>query len=598
MKYNRKASVFIFLLAFSHQILSQSVTIDTVFISATALEKQVLNFEKLDSPMMNAIDLAGFRSLSVQSNGPAGLTTISNRGMASRHTAVLYAGLPVNGATTGVYDIGLIPFQYFNACMLFQEGLNGQAGNHSLGGGLLLKPSFEHQNNVSASMRYTSAKDKQLNLSSSWSGRNWYLNSGYEWILKLNQFQFLNNGVKTVTESPQLEGFNANLDGHFFLPNSTSLKVSSWLQHFDRDVAAPYYRLNGQKQEDYNQRYVIEAKHFFAQQEAGIKLAFFNERILFTAPGINSSANTKVIIIEPTFVVAQRLFLKSTFKSELVNANFFQGNKNRETLSFSALRSWHLWGGITNILLAQQWTDGKIMPLVAEIRAQIQGWKISMIRNYNLPGFNDLYWPSGGNENLSMEKSLQFNGGYTWNTIPHLTLGGETYSYVIHNFIQWTPDGIGLWRPSNTRKVWSRGVEFKANFQKLWQKIRISFGMQYAFTKATILEDKYAASIGRQMIYIPEHKGSFEVNFYVLNLHLGATLLGMGRRYDSTDNFTSLDPYVTANGIFGFEKKFKFIDLFCRLEYVNFLDTDFAFVRSFPMPLHQLNYQMTLKYKL
>ncbi|MBK7223586.1 MAG: TonB-dependent receptor plug domain-containing protein [Saprospiraceae bacterium] len=65
-----------------------------------------------DTSTLQLITWLRLPGLSINSIGSSGLSTLSNRGMSSRHTAILYEGVPLNGLTTGVFDVSLLPIHF------------------------------------------------------------------------------------------------------------------------------------------------------------------------------------------------------------------------------------------------------------------------------------------------------------------------------------------------------------------------------------------------------------------------------------------------------------------------------------------------------
>ena len=104
---------------------AQSLTVqaDTVYVVASRdwpFTRQVAN---IDSNLSAPHQWMAIPAISLNAVSINGLATLSNRGMSSRHTAVLFEGIPVNGITTGVYDASLIPISYFNSNKLLKDGL-------------------------------------------------------------------------------------------------------------------------------------------------------------------------------------------------------------------------------------------------------------------------------------------------------------------------------------------------------------------------------------------------------------------------------------------------------------------------------------------
>ena len=124
------------------------------------------------------------------------------------------------------------------------------------------------------------------------------------------------------------------------------------------------------------------------------------------------------------------------------------------------------------------------------------------------------YWNTLGNPNLKPE--------YSWNSelgisLPFLlkkyslktTLTG--FCNLINDWILWSPNTAGLWRPSNIEQVWARGLEVNIQGKIKWKKWQLKTGLNYAFTKSTRTQGSEQSTIGKQLIYTPEHNANAQV---------------------------------------------------------------------------------------
>lgn len=535
-------------------------------------------------------------ALSVNALGSSGLTTLSNRGMSSRHTAILFEGLPINGITTGVVDVSILPKHFFNQALLFKEGLSSYAGNQTMGGALSLQHRQKAENEYASSVQFTSTRN--LTLSQLWQASvgkaSWSV--GWERTRDQNQQDYSKDGkLKT---SPPFVKFGNNVNGELTLDlgKNHRLTFKSWWQDFEREIPGPFYLPVNQFQQDKNWRSVLSHNWQKANWQLVSSLGYFNESINYQSPGIDSRAKTMLINANATALYKQRWQLALTMRTENAKANFYGQNRSRSSMLLSVTRKWKLQHGWINVAMAPHLVNGKWMPLHADLRIDWKGFQLAAIRNYNLPGFNDLYWPSGGNPNLKTEKSFQLSANQLWQPNHELQIKTALFSYHVSDLIQWIPANNNLWTPVNRKKVWSRGGELNLEYRPNWLPFSTLLAANYGFTKATNMDESAGTSQGKQLIYVPLHKAGWMIKSEYSVFHFSANLLYLGKRFDTTDNFLSLPPAWITHANVGAKFKFNKWQMVLDYRIENPGQAQYELVRSFPMPLRYHTFFIQLKY--
>lgn len=549
-----------------------------------------------DSSGLHLFTLLQLPGLSINSIGSSGLSTLSNRGMASRHTAILYEGVPINGLTTGVFDVSLLPTHYFNRSLLYKEGLSSFTGNQAMGGALSLNHQPSGRNELVSSAQYTSTQN--LTLHQLWNGAfnkvRWTL--GWERTHHLNQQQFYKD--LTIMTSPSFLRRGHNINGEVDMELGKNHKISAkvWWQNFDREIPGPFYLRVDQFQQDKNLRSAFTHSWHKASWQLNSRFVYFNETLNYQSPGVDSRAKTSLLNIKTTAIFKKIWQLAIALQSENVTANFYTQSRNRSSMLLSMTRNWKLQHGWIHLSVAPHLVNNKWMPLHADLRVDYRSFQFIAIRNYNLPGFNDLYWPSGGNPKLKTEKSFQLSAHQLWHASAALQLKTTLYSYHINDFIQWVPTGNNTWTPLNRKKIWSRGAEINLGYRPDWLPFLSTFNAHYSFTKATNLDEASGTSRGKQLIYVPLHKAglSFKSNFSFL--HLDADLIYLGKRFDTTDNFLSLPPAWITGATLGVNVNIKQVQMTLDYRIENPIRAQYELVRSFPMPLRYHTIFLQFKY--
>lgn len=202
--------------------------------------------------------------------------------------------------------------------------------------------------------------------------------------------------------------------------------------------------------------------------------------------------------------------------------------------------------------------------------------------SHRLPAFNELYYFNFGNSDLQPEEAEQIEAGY-WGRfsapIPfNLKIGAfatRTQNKIVSvpvNPVRWTTIALG-----NTR---SRGATFTA-------EVFPANGCS-AYANFTWLQTRdFSITDGAQLPYTPNAILAFGANYNRSGWRFGAHATNVSDRYASlqNDSFNQLPGYflldVYAGKIFDFGKSWKY-----ELEAAaqNLTDTNYAVIRSFPMP--------------
>jgi outer membrane receptor protein involved in Fe transport len=147
--------------------------------------------------------------------------------------------------------------------------------------------------------------------------------------------------------------------------------------------------------------------------------------------------------------------------------------------------------------------------------------KLNYGKAFRAPTFNDLYWPSGGNEDLEPEKGESIETGFSF-TGKKISSQLFIFHRKVKNMISWQPLGEnGMWQPFNMDRFKSSGVELELDY-------RVSEGLDcavsYSYNKGEeikndlIYDDYFSGEkrfeeFKRRARFLPE-------NVYNLNLNL------------------------------------------------------------------------------
>jgi len=575
---------------------SLEVHADTVYVVASRDLPFTRQAASIDSNLSTPYQWMAIPAISFNAVSINGLATLSNRGMSSRHTAILFEGIPVNGITTGVYDASLLPVSYFNANKLLKDGLAATFGDHTMGGGLLLSHKSSPGNRIDAGFFTSSLNNTTAMFSIHRNSTKLSWNLAWEENNHQNFISFQQNGKILKSDAFVKKGRNINAGLSLPLTANQTLTASAWLQDFNRAIPGPYFVDLNQSQWDQNLRFSLVHSILSKDLKVKSQLAYFDETLQYTGSGVNSRAHSNLLQCVSTADWKNRWILAVTFRNEKVDANFYTSQKQRNTLMLSVGRKWQMLGSRWQALISPHFINGSTSPVNAELRWEGTLFFGSLLRNYNLPGFNDLYWPSGGNPNLKPEQAHQINLGINKKWTENWKINATIFSYWVDNYIQWIPQSASVWTPKNIRSVWSRGGDMVVEYMQKNTSHSFMIRMQYGLSRSTNTKDTHTSAIGRQLLYVPIHKASVTAGFTKKQWHVMATVSYLGKRFDTTDNFQSLHPAIT--GLLKTEYRFNInrISIQSGVSIDNLWQTDYQLLRSYPMPRRSITFFATFQF--
>jgi len=235
-----------------------------------------------------------------------------------------------------------------------------------------------------------------------------------------------------------------------------------------------------------------------------------------------------------------------------------------------------------------------------------QNWIVeaSMHHKERLPDANELYWQPGGNLNLKKEAASGLSAGVKWNSMEIQSARASQWEWqwsvradAIEDWIQWVPNGSGIWSPQNVKEVHYAQSKFRVKFKK--EKLNVLFFIEPIFSKGR----NQSQQAWFQTTYSPKWRtgSNLELNCFGLRWVLEAQAIG--KRYTDEENSEVYALPTTAYFNFEigrtFEMKQNEWDCFLRIE--NVTNTQFSFVRAYALPGRvfsiQINYKLNQKTK-
>ncbi len=555
--------------------------------------------------------------LSIKAYG-TGLATVSSRGTGSSHTAIIWNGFNIQNALNGLVDLPLSETGAFERIGVKFGGGSAIYGSGAIGGAIYLDNDIQDKKGFHSEIGLLSGSYGLLGQSLKVSTGNEKVAASFRLSHQASKNMFIYKNTAEIgqplkyIENAAFEKFN--LTGSFFfnIGKNHFLKVNAWESRNDRRIAPTMTAQNDKAHlDDAHSRIAAEWSFFQKNSVTKARVAYFDEDNLYRSNVVDSSRNrVKTTIgevehnIEWSKKAALRVGMNWTNNTAVTN-NFEKQYQRQRVAAFSAF-NFNLFKTDFSFAARQELVDNRLIPFTCslgfqrEINAHINtiqtpktAWILrgSVSRNYNLPALNDLYWARLGNPDLKAENGVSGELGMDLKVKQGVFLSKISLtSFMIKtkDWIQWSPNSEGVWRPSNLNTVFSRGFEafYKLTYQK--SHILSHFNINYQFAQATDANDK-------QLLYTPIHSGNASASIHYKKLYFQYNQSASSRRFSTTDNSSWTKPFTIGNTTIGTTFSIKKIYLDANVKVTNVFNTDYQIIAFYPNPRQQVFLNFNLK---
>lgn len=543
----------------------------------------------------------------------AGIATVAFRGTSSNHTAVLWNGVNINSISLGLGDFSTFPavasenvsVQYGSSSALYGSGAIG--GTIHMFGMPTWKEGFQGslQQEVGSFGRYYSGIEASLG--------NGRIESKTKAFIKRAQNDFPYK-VKSISGVKEMKQANADLqhsgiiqDLYYRIHSNQYVSLNLWYNHLDRNIQPPVSSpQNRDHQLDENVRVV-------ANYHLNNQWGYFNPRIGYLYDVINfnsepSITHRYIAALQHEIKLSNHLKISvgADYTHILANVKGYGEEKHEDRADVFFLSKFSPWEQLDiSLNIRQSFVtnfDAPIAPSLGLAYAVLDnekttiGWKGNISRSYRIPTLNDRYWSPGGNLELKSETGIAYESGIAFssqNGQSKRSLELTGYFNNVDNWIIWlTGPGESFWSPENIDKVYARGLEASGSWSNTFGEWDMSFGIDYAFSRATH-ENKLDRKYGQQLMYVPKHNGSAYVIASFRGWYSEVNAQYTGSRLTTIDK---LDPYWLAHFTFGKDMSFGGHRLSAFLKINNLLNKEYFNYESRAMP--GMNYNLSVRYTL
>lgn len=595
-------------------VFGQSDTLKTVHLETKAFIKPIgyhVKTLELDSTRLNN-RLSDFLTLEpsvfIKQYGPGNLASISVRGTSASQNQVFWNGIPMSSVTLGQVNLNLIRPLTSNSIEMIMGG--GEAGSYpgAIGSSIYLNNTleFKDKRTFSYSGFYGAFETYRQNGVISISDSTKALMLSWNSARSLNDFEYYNTYNQTYQTREESKQVNLDYSLHtaYKLSEHSQIKLNLLLGDSKKDIPRPvsiHTPLQKQIQNDETRLVTLGWNYQKDADRFGVQWGHQKLRNYFD--DLSTTNPASVIDINQHFIQARAVKRLSTRSQVLwswdteysdVESTGFDSRKIRRLHFMNVGYKYDIHPNLlVNVNVKPTKLDTKDIDLLSNIALEFSPSNSLQLyghvgNNVRYPTLNDLYWASGGNENLNPEKSVQVEFG-ALKKIKGFELNGNLYTNYVNNWILWQPQSSGLWQPENVFKVRSHGLELGVKRQvKFTEKSQLILQVQSTLGRAVNKETK------NDLIYMPRRKFSYGIVYTnpVLNFQFNGEY--SSSFYITTDNTGYMPEYSIHN--LSIYKSFKINKLKIRFNLAvnNLLNSDYQVVANYPMPRRHVNFGFIL----
>ena len=537
----------------------------------------------------------------IQGQGGSYLRTALYRGQSARHMAILWEGANIQNQFNGTYDLGLIPVQLFGDSQWYDGNYSANLGTAAMSGALVLQEDRRaHRISVGALFNDQGNKSYygKLNIVSD------KLSQSIGWNIWDHANEFRYKDFTEVRKRKQSEHLQNDLTYNlkYKWKDNVQSKISYWYQSVERSLPPSIIATTVANQYDTNHRLSLSnIWQVSAESSVYTALTYMNEYIGFFQPGIASESRSNIWNLnskwknegsitqtaglniryeEGELVDTINPSFQSFFPSRLTTALFYSADKkiDQSTFNFSARQE----------LIGSEWQVPTAQLSYSFDQSSDVNYFATIGNSFSYPGFNDLYWPTGGNINLKTEKAYQLEMGAS-------IYGLQTTAYWINTTdkIVWSPNEQNIWSPDNISSTRSLGLELSyTQSVKLGEwKIIIDPILNYNHT----INTADGVNEGNQLLYNPSLNTRLHIAAEWKNWIANTSHSYTSQRYQSLDNVAVLDPYQIVDVEFSYLLDLSTINGNINIGVKNIFDQSYELVRFYPQALRSIYLGINIK---
>jgi vitamin B12 transporter len=516
-------------------------------------------------------------SIQFKSYGSSGSSVMSIRGANSSQSKVVWNGMNIGSPMLNMNDVSLLAVNNADQIELFKGGASAAEGTGALAGYIKMNSDAGYSKSFATlSVDLTNISNNSAQVKFHKGTKNFASSTNIQYLYHQNNFNYPNRAELNAPIQKQVNSTwvqFALIQSFFVKLKKAELQWHQWYQESDRQLSPPMYNRNRTSyQFDKSYRSIASFKRTLnTNLSLQSNIAYTREVLRYVNRVKVNNTNLEIFNSNSYFDQVQHQtklsYRKGNFDQHLLYTLNFDGAYvadyaqyvKRYRASVASIHNYNFnnvlainWSNRLELLNnAQYFASSVNINYIRYIASGLIPY-VRISRNYNLPGLNDLYWTPGGNPNLKAERSFEQEIGLShqkefkkWKTKSTLA----AYHSLVRDWILWQPSAIenGVWTPQNLVEVKLQGIELEQELRYQFNvKHKIDFNLFYAKilainNKAVNANDQ---TVGKQIIYIPEEKWGFNVNYKYKNSSININTHRVSHRYTAADHSIFLPAYT------------------------------------------------------
>jgi len=638
----KKLLTYIFLIFTASNLLSQTDS-DTVIVTTppiNVLSNRIITLKE-DSPASVQIfdrefisrvngnqvsDVLKFaNNVFIKSyGGNSSLKTISVNGLNAEHTLILLNGVRLNSSQNAQYDLSLLSKESIESIEVMPSGGSASYGSDAISGVVNIRTTAVENNlsmnkvNASLSGEFGSYNFQKYDLNLSGKMNDSYFSASYSRERSDDSFEYYYfNGFKNEKKSRTNNSYakdNLNLQ-YSLTKNKLSLSFLTYYNVSDRNLpgvesgSAP----SSSKQVDKNWNSILNLE-YKTKNTYNLVINYQNNLSNYSVHTFQNNYYKNIIgAINPSVQLnlsSVKFLIGADFSYSSIKSDQINGYRERTTTAVYVSNETGLTRALTiypsarieNISdLNKQVATAKLGMNYKPLKNNILVLRTNAGNSFRSPTFNELYWVTGGNENLLPEKSFNFEAGLL-SEFELLSRNSFEFNYSYINStdkIVWKPGSTVYWSPLNVGNSLSNIFSISLNSTgKLTDDLIVNFNANYSVNSSVKNSSDNPGDLTyrKQLIYIPKDMVKLTLDVTYNSTGAGLYSIILGKRYTDFENTAYLNPSFLLDGNVYTSIKFNKMLAFLKFEVNNITNESYQVISGYPMPLRNYKLVLTLKY--
>ena len=491
------------------------------------------------------------------------LSTSTFRGTSASHTLFLWDGIPINSPALGVTDLRIIPTN-FNNISINYGGNSTIFGSGSIGGSIHLNtnPSYIDSSNLGISIEHGSFGLSTKSITLNKSNKKTYFEINLSQIFDTNNFKYIYNNQTRFNNHSLIKGININTNLSFLISEHSQFEIKFWQSDFWREIPGNVTVVNTTAEQiDDTRKFLFSYDYRYKNLEVKANQALLYDNLYYidNPKNIHSISEIETYISEINIgyklknIHTDLTILKR--EDNLTSSSYSNTYKTESSIPIYTALSYRSTLFSSEFSIRQEYMSEIDVPIIPSFSAEYKIHKLKfrgkINRNFRAPTFNDRFWigsGSNGNPFLNPESGINREIGLDLNFSNfsnHITF----YSLDVNDWIMWKQQDNGNWTPENIKQVLSEGIELKSVVNTKYKYIKFYQELLYQYNVCVNKQgiNHLDASVGKQLIYTPKHKGNITSVLTYKNIRFRVNQSYVGSVFTSSDNINQLPHYFLLN---------------------------------------------------